>query len=151
MAGVFTDNQPDFSFLAPYETRTFEQYWYPIRAIGPAVAANREAALSLRMRAAGSPRRRGRDSPHPCSPGPARGPGGAILDRTVELAPDATFVTEIELAGKVPATTLSLAIEAADGRPILGYHPAPALTRPVPPSATEPPQPAEIGRSTSCG
>ena len=29
MAGVFTDNQPDFSFLAPYETRTFSQWWYP--------------------------------------------------------------------------------------------------------------------------
>ena len=53
-------------------------------------------------------------------------------------------MAEIELAGKVPATTLSLAIEAADGRPILGYRPAPALTRPVPPSATEPPPPAEI-------
>ena len=49
MAGVFTDNQPDFSFLAPYETRTFEQSWYPIRAIGPAVAANRELALNLRL------------------------------------------------------------------------------------------------------
>ena len=49
MAGVFTDNQPDFSFLAPYETRTFSQAWYPIRAIGPASAANREAAASLRV------------------------------------------------------------------------------------------------------
>ena len=27
MAGVFTDNQPDFSFLAPYETKTFSQHW----------------------------------------------------------------------------------------------------------------------------
>ncbi|MFV2062510.1 MAG: DUF5107 domain-containing protein, partial [Chloroflexota bacterium] len=29
MAGVFTDNQPDFSFLMPGEVRTFAQYWYP--------------------------------------------------------------------------------------------------------------------------
>ena len=27
MAGAYTDNQPDFSFLAPGETRTFSQYW----------------------------------------------------------------------------------------------------------------------------
>lgn len=27
MAGVYTDNQPDFSFLHPYETRTFTQCW----------------------------------------------------------------------------------------------------------------------------
>ena len=48
MAGVYTDNQPDFSFLAPWETKTFSQYWYPIREIGPAQMANRDAALSLR-------------------------------------------------------------------------------------------------------
>ena len=45
MAGVFTDNQPDFSFLAPGETRVFTQCWYPIRQIGSPQAASREAAL----------------------------------------------------------------------------------------------------------
>ncbi len=48
MAGVYTDNQPDFSYLAPWETRTFTQNWYPIHGIGVPVAANVDAALSLR-------------------------------------------------------------------------------------------------------
>jgi Flp pilus assembly protein TadD len=47
MAGVYTDNQPDFSFLAPWETRTFRQIWYPIRQIGPPQAANLDAALRV--------------------------------------------------------------------------------------------------------
>src|SRR5208337_1443720 len=47
MAGVFTDNQPDFSFLAPGETKVFSQYWYPIREIGPVQKATRDVALSL--------------------------------------------------------------------------------------------------------
>ena len=47
MAGVYTDNQPDFSFLAPGETKTFSQYWYPIQKIGPAQKANADAAVSL--------------------------------------------------------------------------------------------------------
>src|SRR5256885_13355711 len=47
MTGVFTDNQPDFSFLDPGETKTFSQYWYPIREIGPAQMANLDAAASL--------------------------------------------------------------------------------------------------------
>jgi hypothetical protein len=49
MAGVFTDNQPDFSWLQPYETRVFSQYWYPIQEIGPAKNANRLAAVNLEM------------------------------------------------------------------------------------------------------
>ena len=47
MAGVFTDNQPDFTFLAPGETKTFSQYWYPIQETGPVHQANLEAAVRL--------------------------------------------------------------------------------------------------------
>lgn len=48
MAGVFTDNQPDFAFLAPGETKAFSQYWYPFSEIGPVQQATREAAISCR-------------------------------------------------------------------------------------------------------
>ncbi|MEA5457082.1 DUF5107 domain-containing protein [Sinomonas sp. JGH33] len=47
MAGVYTDNQPDFAFLAPGETKTFSQYWYPIREIGPAHIANDRLAVHI--------------------------------------------------------------------------------------------------------
>ncbi|TDE95933.1 DUF5107 domain-containing protein [Occultella glacieicola] len=47
MAGVFTDNQPDFAFLAPGETKVFEQCWYPLPAIGPADRATAEAAVRI--------------------------------------------------------------------------------------------------------
>lgn len=47
MAGVYTDNQPDFSFLAPGETKVFSQFWYPIREIGVPDHANRDAAIRV--------------------------------------------------------------------------------------------------------
>jgi tetratricopeptide (TPR) repeat protein len=50
MAGVFTDNQPDFSYLAPYETKTFSQFWWPIQGIGPVQQANERAALRMIVR-----------------------------------------------------------------------------------------------------
>ena len=51
MAGVYTDNQPDFSHLAPGETKTFSQYWYPVAGTGPAVAATLDAALGVEVQA----------------------------------------------------------------------------------------------------
>lgn len=51
MAGVYTDNQPDFSFLAPGETKIFSQYWYPIREIGVPDLANLDAAVRLEREA----------------------------------------------------------------------------------------------------
>ena len=47
MAGVYTDNQPDFTYLLPYETKTFSQYWWPYSSIGPVQNANENAAVRL--------------------------------------------------------------------------------------------------------
>ena len=45
MASSYSDNQPDFSWLEPYETKTFSQYWYPIGALGVPSFANLNGAL----------------------------------------------------------------------------------------------------------
>ncbi|WP_159797811.1 DUF5107 domain-containing protein [Puerhibacterium puerhi] len=50
MAGVFTDNQPDFAHLAPGETKVFSQYWYPIRGTGPVDRATVDGAVRLERR-----------------------------------------------------------------------------------------------------
>ena len=50
MAGVYTDNQPDFSYLAPYETKTFSQFWWPIQGIGPVQQATEKLALRMVVR-----------------------------------------------------------------------------------------------------
>ena len=47
MAGVYTDNQPDFTYLLPYETKTFTQYWWPYKNLGPVKNANTKLAVSL--------------------------------------------------------------------------------------------------------
>lgn len=47
MAGSYTDNQPDFAWLEPYETKKFSQFWYPIGAIGAPTCANTNLALSV--------------------------------------------------------------------------------------------------------
>lgn len=47
MAGVYTDNQPDFSWLLPGETKTFVQHWYPVPAIGVVHQATPDAAVHV--------------------------------------------------------------------------------------------------------
>jgi len=47
MTGVFTDNQPDFSWIMPNEERTFVQYFMPYSEIGIVKNATKEAAVNL--------------------------------------------------------------------------------------------------------
>ena len=49
MTGVFTDNQPDFTYILPGETKVFSMVWYPVTEIGAAVNATRDAAMSMSM------------------------------------------------------------------------------------------------------
>jgi len=155
MAGVFTDNQPDFSFLQPGETKSWSQYWYPIQEIGPAQHANLDAAIACRSR--------GRQSA-PIAIGVAvtqafaracvtlskkNAPtdvGGyeELACFTRDLAPGKPFVTEIELSKGVCETDLLLRVTDSQGRDIIAYQPKPRARGEVPPPATEPPAPADI-------
>ena len=47
MTGVFTDNQPDFTWLKPYEEKNFTQYFMPYKGVGRVCNATKNAAVSL--------------------------------------------------------------------------------------------------------
>ncbi|MGN0178827.1 MAG: DUF5107 domain-containing protein [Monoglobaceae bacterium] len=45
MAGSYSDNQPDFAWIEPYETKEFSQHWYPIGKLGIPCYANLNGAV----------------------------------------------------------------------------------------------------------
>lgn len=47
MTGVFTDNQPDFTWLKPFEEKTFKQYFLPYKTVGQVKNASIHAAVGL--------------------------------------------------------------------------------------------------------
>lgn len=47
MTGVFTDNQPDFSWIQPYEEKTFVQYFMPYRDVGEVKNATKDAIVNI--------------------------------------------------------------------------------------------------------
>ncbi len=47
MAGTYTDNQPDFTWLEPYETKSFSQYWIPLMKTGIPDYANLSCAVRV--------------------------------------------------------------------------------------------------------
>ena len=47
MAGVYTENQPDFSWLMPYEEKQFVQYFMPYREIGIVKQASKDFVMNI--------------------------------------------------------------------------------------------------------
>ncbi|HVS95532.1 MAG TPA: DUF5107 domain-containing protein [Puia sp.] len=52
MAGVYTDNQPDFSWLMPYEEKSFVQYFLPYRELGVVKNATKDLVMNVEKEAA---------------------------------------------------------------------------------------------------
>jgi len=49
MAGVYTDNQPDFSWLHPYEEKTFTQYFAPYAEVGIVKNATKDSIVGVEV------------------------------------------------------------------------------------------------------
>lgn len=47
MTGVYTENQPDFTWLKPFEEKTFTQYFMPYKKVGLVKNATIHAALNM--------------------------------------------------------------------------------------------------------
>lgn len=47
MAGCFTDNQPDFSWISPMEEKRFTQYFMPYHTLGTVHNANKDLAMNI--------------------------------------------------------------------------------------------------------
>lgn len=144
MAGVYTDNQPDFSFLQPGETKSWSQYWYPIQKIGPARHANLDAALSLSVQ--GKHLQVGvavtRYQPGAVVTVTAKGNEFARFDG--DLSPASSLVKTILLPKGVSENDLVIAVRSETGSELISYRPVTRKEAKVPPPATEPPAPEDI-------
>lgn len=144
MAGVYTDNQPDFSFLQPGETKAWSQFWYPIQQIGPAQHANLNAAISFNI--SGKKLRLGVSVTQPFRAAKLllTAKGKPVFRATRDLAPGYPLVREIILPANVAETDLQLSIVDRAKQEILAYQPKGKGRGEAPARATEPPAPREI-------
>lgn len=147
MAGVYTDNQPDFSFLAPGETKTFNQYWYPIREIGVPDLANLDAAIRVE-------RNPGKLAVHllvtrelPSATISLRAEGREIGRWCGHLVPEHPLHTELAIDGDPQDIEVVLKEVAENENVILRYAPAEITAAPRPATATEPELPENIQSS----
>lgn len=142
MAGVYTDNQPDFAWLEPGETKTFTQTWYPIQEIGPAQQANQDAAVrldvvddSVRVGLCVTSDRPG--STVRVAVGPR-----VVLDRRVDLAPGKPFLMNVPAHGAAAEEVEVLVVQA--GTEIIRWRPRPVSRGAEPWVAVEPAAPEDM-------
>ena len=147
MTGAFSDNQPDYSWIKPYEVKKITQYWYPVKDIGGFKNANLNGAVNLEAREKDQvflgyclTRKVSRASII------LRKGDKTVFSGEAEVSPDLAFTTTIKLGGPYKTTDLYTEIKDLEtGEILVSYQPV-DIIKPdsLPEEVKRPPLPADI-------
>ncbi|MFC1537336.1 DUF5107 domain-containing protein [Gemmatimonadota bacterium] len=135
-AGAFSDNQPDYHWIMPGETKVFSIYWFPVRDIGVWDYANLEGALNLELnkgmaKFGWSPTGVNKNARVIVTAG-----GRAVYDQKVNACPANPLLGEAKVPGGTDQFSLAITVLCSKGDTLLSFsHPKPqnpALPAPLP-------------------
>ena len=147
MVGCWSDNQPDYSWIAPYETRKVSQFWFPVKGIGGVKNVTVDGAVNVD--------RRGKDELlvgfH--STRALKGCTVRVLqkgasepvfeERNVALDPNTPWCRPVKVAADAADPEFTATIADADGKVFLAYTPVgPDPHDPLPPVVENPKEPS---------
>ncbi len=144
MTGVFTDNQPDFSWLNPYEEKTFTQYFMPYKDAGVVKNASVEAAVNLEVVDGKAKVAVYATSEYQNAEIELKGRNKTYIRQTAVISPVVTFKEECLLEDGENETDLLLMVKDGTGREILSYKPPEKKHERMPEPAKTIPEPCEV-------
>jgi tetratricopeptide (TPR) repeat protein len=144
MVGAYSDNQPDYSWLQPFATRTFVINWYPFRDIGGVKNANLNAAVNLEVRDGIASVGFNTTRAYAGATVRLAAEGRVLDEERITISPAQPYTKTVNLPpGTDPhAVRASLVVE---GREIIGYSPLRLEPMPQPAAVEDFPAPAAFG------
>jgi tetratricopeptide (TPR) repeat protein len=137
MSGAYADNQPDYSWLQPYESKDVKMTWYPIRLMGGLKAANQHAALNLTAGGNGNISvRLNTTSLYKSAKVVLTSGGKSQFSETIDISPARPYAKEIDLVTPARTNLVRFALYDRAGEAILEYQPevsgaAPPIPKPL--------------------
>ena len=138
MAGVYTENQPDFTWLMPYEEKSFTQYFMPYRELGVVKEASKDLVFNINEVGAGRVEFKlfatSRQDVHII----LRSDSGEVYcDESLTVAPENVLVRTVDVNGtRFDALTFDVQKTFVYGtRSVLQWHAESDEIRPIPDSA----------------
>jgi len=143
MVGAYSDNQPDYSWLQPFDTKSFEMYFYPFRDIGGVKNANLDAAVNLEIKDGTAQLGFYTTSAHPSATMRLTAGSKVLFEQKAPINPAKPFTTKVNLPAGIDQYSLRASI-SANGKELVSYSPIRLEKLPMPEPVTPPPPPQEI-------
>lgn len=123
MCGVYTDNQPDFSWLSPGEERSFSQYFMPYKGVGVIKNATIDAVLGLEVNDSRATVRVYVTSEQPAARVVLKADENTLIDERFDACPQKCREFQVDLPTKVELVNLHVSVLDSAGAELLSYCP----------------------------
>lgn len=145
MTGVYTDNQPDFSWLMPMEEKSFTQYFLPYSKLGLIKNANKDLALNIQSNGSATSRLMiySTGSYQNLNVSVYRN-GEKLFQEQFDISPNQEFSKEFGHNGEAASGEYKVIVESPDGELLLQHDPAGDKEEKVPEPAKPAEKPADI-------
>jgi len=143
MSGAYSDNQPDYSWLQPYEGRSFSMNWYPFRDIGGVKKANLDAAVNLDVANGTAKMGFYTTSAHAAAKVMLKAGQKVLFQETVAINPGKPYTKQVALPAGIDEHDLVASISEG-GKELVSYSPVKLTPEAVPQGVTNPPPPADV-------
>jgi tetratricopeptide (TPR) repeat protein len=144
MTGVFTDNQPDFTWLQPYEEKSFKQYFMPYKNIGIVKNANINSAVSLEVNKNIAAIGVYATQNYKNALITLKGKDKEYLRVTESLSPTEVYSKDLLLDEDEIESNLSITVYSENGEKLISYEPKAIKTEDIPEPAKAIPEPKEV-------
>ena len=142
MTGMYCDNQPDFTWLKPFEEKTFTQVFMPYKAAGYVKNASTEAVINLEVGKGRADITVYATAVYEDARIVLTENGKAIFEETARISPVDVFTAGVET--RAEKTALRLAVYDKAGRLLVDYQPRPEKIERIPDPAAPAKLPEEI-------
>jgi len=144
MVGAYSDNQPDYSWMQPYEVKSFKEYWYPFRDIGGVKNANLDAAVNLDV-VEGRTANVGfyTTSAHKEATVVLKAADKVLLRETVAIDPGTPYLKQVAIPEGTDEHNLRASISAG-GKELVAYSPIKLEPEKMPEPVEAPQSPEDI-------
>ena len=143
MAGAYSDNQPDYSWLQPFEARAFQMNWYPFRDIGGVKNANLDAAVNLDVKEGQAKFGFYTTKAFPAASVQLKAGDKVLLEEQIAIDPAKPYTKQVAGPAGTDPHDVRVAL-SADGRELVAYSPVRLTPVPQPAVVTLPPAPKEF-------
>ncbi|MFV0566449.1 MAG: DUF5107 domain-containing protein [Flavobacteriaceae bacterium] len=144
MCGVYTDNQPDFSWMHPFEEKTFSQYFMPYRDLGVVKNATKEALLNLEIENNLAIIKSYTLGVYPNVRIELKSNEKIIFEEIYNASPEMAFETQVPLGNNISSDSLCLTLYSQSGAVLVQYNAKPQENKLLPESAKPAKLPKDI-------